>query len=137
LLLISITQDVNGFQEIVMLNLKTQARLKRKKRIRKKMVGTENRPRLCVFRSAKHIYAQVIDDSRGYTISAASSVEKTVRENPESKNKVTTANIVGKILGRRALEKGVAKVVFDRNGFLYHGRVKAVSEGAREAGLDF
>ena len=120
-----------------MLNLKTQARLKRKKRIRKKMVGTENRPRLCVFRSAKHIYAQVIDDSRGHTVTAASSVEKTVRENPESKNKVTTANMVGKIIGRRAMEKGVERVVFDRNGFLYHGRVKAVSEGAREAGLEF
>ena len=120
-----------------MLNLKTQARLKRKKRIRKKMVGTENRPRLCVFRSAKHIYAQVIDDSRGHTITAASSMEKTVRENPESKNKVTTANMVGKIIGRRAMEQGVERVVFDRNGFLYHGRVKAVSEGAREAGLEF
>ena len=120
-----------------MLNLKTQARLKRKKRIRKKMVGTENRPRLCVFRSAKHIYAQVIDDSRGQTITAASSVEKTVRETSESKNKVTMANMVGKIIGRRALEKGIEKVVFDRNGFLYHGRVKAVSEGAREAGLEF
>ena len=120
-----------------MLNLKTQARLKRKKRIRKKVVGTENRPRLCVFRSAKHIYAQVIDDSRSQTIIAASSVEKAVRENPESKNKVTTANLVGKILGQRAREKGVKKVVFDRNGFLYHGRVKAVSEGARETGLEF
>lgn len=120
-----------------MLNLKTQARLKRKKRIRKKMVGTENRPRLCVFRSAKHIYAQVVDDSRGRTITAASSMEKAVRENPESKNKVTTASMVGKIIGRRAMEKGVQRVVFDRNGFLYHGRVKAVSEGAREAGLEF
>jgi large subunit ribosomal protein L18 len=120
-----------------MLNLKTQARLKRKKRIRKKMVGTENRPRLCVFRSAKHIYAQVIDDSRGHTITAASDMEKTVRENAESTNKVTTANMVGKIIAQRAMEKGVARVVFDRNGFLYHGRVKAVSEGAREAGLEF
>jgi large subunit ribosomal protein L18 len=120
-----------------MLNLRTQARLKRKQRIRKNLVGNENRPRLCVFRSAKHIYAQVIDDSRSHTITAASSVEKTVRENPESKNKLTTANMVGKIVGQRALEKGVARVVFDRNGFLYHGRVKAVSEGAREAGLEF
>ncbi len=120
-----------------MLNLKTQARLKRKKRIRKKLVGIQNRPRLCVFRSAKHIYAQVIDDSRGRTITAASSMEKTVRENPESKNKVTTAKMVGKIIGQRAIEKGVERVVFDRSGFLYHGRVKAVSEGAREAGLAF
>jgi large subunit ribosomal protein L18 len=119
------------------LNLRTQARLKRKKRIRKKLVGTENRPRLCVFRSARHIYAQVIDDSRGQTLAAASSMEKDVRENPESKNKVTAANNVGKIIGQRAVEKGLKKVVFDRNGFLYHGRIKAVSEGAREAGLEF
>lgn len=119
------------------MNLRTQARLKRKKRIRKKMVGTGNRPRLCVFRSAKHIYAQAIDDSLGQTLAAASSMEKTVRENSESKNKVTAANTVGKIIGQRALEKGVKKIVFDRNGFLYHGRIKAVSDGAREAGLKF
>ena len=120
-----------------MLNLRTQARLKRKKRIRKKLVGTANRPRLCVFRSARHIYAQVIDDSLGQTLAAASSMEKDVRENPESKNKVTAANNVGKIIGQRAIEKGFKKVVFDRNGFLYHGRIKAVSKGAREAGLEF
>jgi large subunit ribosomal protein L18 len=119
------------------LNSKTQARLKRKKRIRKKLVGTEKRPRLCVFRSAKHIYAQVIDDSHGQTLVAVSSIEKSVRQNPETKNKVAAASYVGKIIGQRALEKGVKKVVFDRNGFLYHGRVKAVSEGAREAGLEF
>jgi large subunit ribosomal protein L18 len=119
------------------LNLRTQARLKRKKRIRKKLVGTANRPRLCVFRSARHIYAQVIDDSLGQTLAAASSMEKDVRENPESKNKVTAANNVGKIIGQRAIEKGFKKVVFDRNGFLYHGRIKAVSKGAREAGLEF
>ena len=119
------------------LNLRTQARLKRKKRIRKKLVGTGNRPRLCVFRSARHIYAQVIDDSRGQTLAAASSMEKDVRDNPESKNKVTAANNVGKIIGQRAIEKGLKKVVFDRNGFLYHGRIKAVSEGAREVGLEF
>ena len=119
------------------MNLRTQARLKRKKRIRKKMVGTGKRPRLCVFRSTKHIYAQVIDDSLGQTLAAASSMEKAVRENSESKNKVTAANTVGKIIGQRALEKGVKKIVFDRNGFLYHGRIKAVSDGAREAGLKF
>jgi large subunit ribosomal protein L18 len=120
-----------------MLNLKTQARLKRKKRIRKKLIGIGNRPRLCVFRSAKHIYAQVIDDSLGQTLATASSLEKTIRENPESKNKLAAANTVGKIIGQRALEKGFKKVVFDRNGFLYHGRIKAVSDGAREAGLKF
>jgi len=119
------------------LNLRTQARLRRKKRIRKNLVGTGDRPRLCVFRSARHIYAQVIDDSRGQTLAAASSMEKDVRDNPESKNKVTAANNVGKIIGQRAIEKGLKKVVFDRNGFLYHGRIKAVSDGAREAGLEF
>ena len=119
------------------LNLRTQARLKRKKRIRKKLIGTANRPRLCVFRSARHIYAQVIDDSLGQTLAAASSMEKDVRENPKSKGKLATANSVGKIIGRRAKEKGFKKVVFDRNGFLYHGRIKAVSEGAREVGLEF
>ena len=119
------------------LNLRTQARLKRKKRIRKKLIGTTNRPRLCVFRSAKHIYAQLVDDSAGKTLVAASSMEKDVREAPETKNKVAVANSVGKVIGQRAMEKGVKKVVFDRNGFLYHGRVKAVSDGAREAGLKF
>ena len=119
------------------LNLRAQARLKRKKRIRKKLIGTENRPRLCVFRSAKHIYAQLVDDSVGRTLVAASSMEKDVRQAPETTNKIAVANTVGKIVGQRALEKGVKQVVFDRNGFLYHGRIKAVSEGAREAGLKF
>ncbi len=119
------------------LNLRAQARLKRKKRIHKKLVGTASRPRLCVFRSAKHIYAQVIDDSKGQTLVAASSLEKAVQEVPETKNKLSAAQTVGKIVGQRALQKGVKHIVFDRNGFLYHGRVKAVSEGAREAGLEF
>jgi large subunit ribosomal protein L18 len=119
------------------LNLRTQARIKRKKRIRKKMVGTSSRPRLCVFRSARHIYAQVIDDTSGRTIAAASSMEKAVRENSEAKKKLHAAATVGKMVGQRAMESGIKKVVFDRNGFLYHGRVKAVSEGAREAGLKF
>ncbi len=119
------------------LHQKTQARLKRKKRIRKKLTGSADRPRLCVFRSAKHIYAQVIDDSNGQTLAAASSTEKAVRDKSESRNKVADANSVGQMVGQRAMEKGVKKVVFDRNGFLYHGRVKAVSEGAREAGLKF
>lgn len=119
------------------LSQKTQARLKRKKRIRKKLIGSADRPRLCVFRSAKHIYAQVIDDSLGQTLVAASSAEKAVRDKVESKNKVADANAVGQVIGQRAMEKGVKLVVFDRNGFLYHGRIKAVSEGARKAGLKF
>lgn len=120
-----------------LLNLRKKARLKRKKRIRKTMVGTQQRPRLSVFRSSRHIYAQVIDDTHGHTLAAASSMEKSVKEQPEFDNKVAAANFVGKLIGERVIEKGVNKVVFDRNGFLYHGRVKAVSDGAREAGLDF
>ena len=119
------------------LNSKKQARLKRKKRIRKNIAGTPQRPRLCVFRSARHIYAQVIDDTRGQTLAAASSLEKSVKESPDTNNKKSAANLVGKLVAERALEKGVKQIVFDRNGFLYHGRVKAVSDGAREIGLDF
>lgn len=119
------------------LNLKTQARLKRKKRIRKTIVGTQLRPRLCVFRSARHIYAQVIDDTQGQTLAAASSLEKAVQVSPDIKNKKSAANRVGILVAERALEKGIKQIVFDRNGFLYHGRVKAVSDGARETGLEF
>jgi large subunit ribosomal protein L18 len=119
------------------MNLRKKARLKRKNSIRKKLFGTKGRPRVSVFRSAKHIYAQVIDDSIGHTLTTASSMEKTVREQPEFENKVAVAKFVGKLVGERAAQKGINKVVFDRNGFLYHGRVKAVSDGAREAGLDF
>jgi len=119
------------------LNLRTQARLKRKKRIRKTIAGTQLRPRLCVFRSARHIYAQVVDDTQGQTLAAASSLEKAVQASADIKNKKSAANLVGKLVAERALEKGVKQIVFDRNGFLYHGRVKAVSDGARETGLEF
>lgn len=119
------------------LDIKKEAHLKRKKRIRKKLSGTELRPRLSVFRSSRHIYAQVIDDTSGHTLVAASSLEKAVKEHPKFDNKVTLAIFVGKLLAERAIEKGVKQVIFDRNGFLYHGRVKAVSDGAREAGLEF
>ena len=119
------------------LNLRKKARLKRKKRIRKKLFGTQQRPRLSVFRSSKHIYAQVIDDTLGHTLTTASSLEKAVIEQPKFDNKIAMANFVGKLLGERTIEKGINQIVFDRNGFLYHGRVKAVSDGAREAGLEF
>ena len=119
------------------LNLRKKARLKRKKRIRKKLFGTQQRPRLSVFRSSKHIYAQVIDDTLGHTLTTASSLEKAVIEQPKFDNKIAMANFVGKLLGERTIEKGINQVVFDRNGFLYHGRVKAVSYGEREAGLEF
>jgi large subunit ribosomal protein L18 len=119
------------------LDLKKKARLKRKKRIRKHLVGTQQRPRLNVFRSSKHIYAQIIDDEQGHTLVAASSLEKVVKEQPDFENKVAAAGFIGKLIGERAIKKGLKKVVFDRGGFLFHGRIKAVSDGAREAGLDF
>ena len=100
---------------------KRQARLKRKNRIRKHVLGTAERPRLSVFRSAKHIYAQVIDDTKGITLAAASSVEAAVKENAElagAKGKKETAGFVGKLVAERVIEKGVKKIVFDRNGFL-------------------
>jgi len=116
---------------------KRLARIKRRQRIRKRIKGTTTRPRLCVFRSAKHIYAQIIDDSRGLTLAAASSNEPDLRKQDDFENKVSMATFIGKEIGQRAQEKGIKQVVFDRNGFLYHGRVKAVSEGARESGLEF
>ena len=117
-------------------NTKKAARLKRKKRIRKKISGTPDRPRLTVFRSARHIYAQVIDDLSGQTLAAASSVEKTFTESSKAGKKSAVASQIGKLIAERAIGKGVKSVVFDRNGFLYHGRIKAVSEGAREGGLE-
>jgi len=111
--------------------------LKRKKRISKRIVSTVERPRLSVFRSARHIYGQIVDDTTGRTIAAASSNEKSVNDQPSFESKVAKAVFTGKLLAQRAMDKGVKKVVFDRNGFLYHGRIKALSEGAREAGLDF
>ncbi|MEW5910449.1 MAG: 50S ribosomal protein L18 [Thermodesulfobacteriota bacterium] len=118
-------------------NQKKEARLKRKKSIRKKISGTSDRPRLSVFRSARHIYAQVVDDSSGQTLAAASSLEKEAREQSDPGNKTKKAAHIGTLVAKRALERGIISVVFDRNGFLYHGRVKAVSDAAREAGLKF
>jgi large subunit ribosomal protein L18 len=118
-------------------NPRYRARLKRKRRIRKNIAGTADRPRLTVFRSARHIYAQVVDDTRGHTLAAASSLDKAIAGDQAAKSKIDKATLVGKLVGQRAKENGVTKIVFDRNGFLYHGRVKAVSEGAREAGLVF
>ena len=119
------------------LSLKKQASLKRKQRIRKKVVGTEDRPRLSVFRSSRHIYAQLVVDSTGHTVAAASTLDKEVRERPKFESKVQAAGFVGKLVAQRAIEKGISRVVFDRGGFSYHGRVKAVAGGAREGGLVF
>ena len=119
------------------INARAQARSKRKRRIRKKIIGTPDRPRLSVFRSARHVYAQVIDDISGCTLAAASSAEQISPTSGDLKGKVAVADHIGKLVAERAITKGVKKVVFDRNGFLYHGRVKALSEGARKAGLEF
>ena len=118
-------------------NEKKKIWLKRKKRVSKRIISTVERPRLSVFRSAKHIYGQIVDDTTGRTIAAACSNEKSVNDQPAFESKVAKAVFTGKLLAQRAMDKGVKKVVFDRNGFLYHGRIKALSDGAREAGLDF
>lgn len=111
---------------------KPELRTARHDRLRKKVVGTPERPRLAVYRSLKHIYAQVVDDTKGHTLVAASSVESIA----ESGNR-EGAKLVGAKLAERAKEKGIAAVVFDRGGFKYHGRVAALAEGAREGGLEF
>ena len=115
-----------------------EARSKRRKRVRKKVRGSQARPRLTVFRSSKNIYAQIIDDTDSKTIVDASSISKDIREVIKGKggNK-EGASIIGKLIAEKALDKGIKKIVFDRNGFLYHGRVKALAESARENGLEF
>ena len=113
---------------------KNTARLKRHARVRKKISGTAARPRLNVFRSAKHIYVQVIDDVNGVTLVSASTVEKDFDQYGGNKD---AARAIGKKVAERALEKGISEVVFDRSGYIYHGRVKELAEGAREGGLKF
>jgi len=116
---------------------KNSERIKRHKRIRNKISGTPERPRLSVYRSSKHIYAQIIDDVNGVTLVAASTMEKAIAEAVKEMTKSEQAKYVGGELGRRALEKGVNTVVFDRSGYLYMGRLEALADGAREAGLQF
>ena len=111
---------------------------KRHKRLRRYVIGSKTRPRLAVFRSNNHIYAQVIDDNAQQTICAASTVDKELKENSEKlSSNCTSSSIVGKLLAKRAMNKGIKKVIFDRGGNLYHGRVKALADAAREAGLNF
>ncbi len=111
-----------------------QARVRRHRRVRKRVVGTSARPRLCVFRSNKHIYAQVIDDTTGATLAAASTVEAGLREG--GTGNTAAAKAVGQLVGERAKAAGINQVVFDRGGFRYHGRVAALCDGARAAGLE-
>jgi large subunit ribosomal protein L18 len=112
-------------------------RERRKFRIRRKISGTPERPRLTVFRSAKHIYAQVVDDAAGSTLAHASTLSKDVRTGIGEATKTDAAKQVGKAIAKALLAKGVDKVVFDRNGYLYHGRIRALADAAREAGLKF
>lgn len=114
-----------------------EARARRHRRVRRRVAGTATRPRLNVFRSARHIYAQVIDDTAGRTLAAASTLDPEVRAGQEGGGKVAAARRVGEVVARRALAAGISRVVFDRGGYRYHGRVAAVAEGARSAGLQF
>ena len=116
---------------------KNAERKRRHVRVRKTVTGTAERPRLSVYRSTNHIYAQLIDDTKGVTLASASTLEKSVKAEIAGKTKRETAKIVGKLAAERAKEKGIEAVVFDRGGYLYTGRVQALADGAREAGLKF
>ncbi len=113
------------------------ARHRRHARVRAKVEGTASAPRLCVFRSLNHIYAQVIDDSRGHTLAAASTLDADIRSDVNGKTKTGRSELVGSLVAKRALGQGITKVAFDRGGCKYHGRVKAVAEAARKEGLKF
>jgi large subunit ribosomal protein L18 len=114
-----------------------QARLKRQVRVRRQVQGTGERPRLCIFRSSRHIYAQIIEDASGKTLVAASTLNQDVAGALGYSGNIDAAKAVGAAIARKALEQNIQQVVFDRNGFLYHGRVKALADAAREAGLSF
>ena len=114
-----------------------ETRLKRHFRIRNKVVGTMERPRLNVFRSASHIYAQIIDDSTGTTLISASTLDEAITKTVKTTGNIAGAKAVGELIAKRALEKGISSVVFDRGGYIYHGRVKQLAESAREKGLQF
>jgi large subunit ribosomal protein L18 len=119
------------------MGMRIVGRERRKLRIRKKVSGTLERPRLSVFRSAKHIYAQVVDDVSGKTLAYASTLSKDIKGTLEEDNKTAAAKKVGALIARICKDRQIGRVVFDRNGYLYHGRVRALAEAAREAGLEF
>lgn len=116
---------------------KILARRRRHARVRERVSGTLDRPRLCIFRSLKHIHAQVIDDTQGRTLVSASTLDSEVRSQLDDKDKTAQAAVVGDVLAKRAAEAGITQVVFDRGGYKYHGRVKSLADAARKAGLDF
>ena len=116
---------------------RSEIRAKKHRRVRNNLAGTAERPRLAVFRSNNHMYAQIIDDTVGNTLVAASTLEKEIKAELKKTNDVDAAAYVGTVIAKRAIEKGIKKVVFDRGGFLYHGKIEALAEAAREAGLEF
>ena len=116
---------------------KNAKRLQRHKRVRRKVSGTTQRPRLCVFRSSNNIYAQIIDDTNRVTLVAASSLDEAVKGAVNHTGNKEAAKMVGEMVAKKAVEKGITEVVFDRGGYIYHGRIKELAEGAREAGLKF
>ncbi|MGH7412549.1 MAG: 50S ribosomal protein L18 [Candidatus Methylomirabilis sp.] len=116
---------------------KHKGRERRHRRIRKRVVGSAERPRLCVFKSARHIYAQIIDDERGRTLAAASTLSREIKEKGKAGNKTTVAKLVGELLAARAMAAQVDRVVFDRGGYKFHGRIKALATGVREKGVKF
>jgi len=116
---------------------KNKARLKRHLRVRKKIEGTTERPRLNIFRSSKHVYAQIIDDTKGVTLASSSTQDKELKGDLTNGGNVEAARKVGELIAKRAKQNGINTVVFDRGGYLYHGRVQALAEAAREAGLEF
>ncbi|CCY53719.1 50S ribosomal protein L18 [Coprococcus sp. CAG:782] len=116
---------------------RSEIRVKKHMRVRNRLSGTAERPRLAVFRSNNHMYAQIIDDTVGNTLVAASTAEKAVKAELEKTNDVAAAAYVGKVIAERALEKGIKAVIFDRGGFVYHGKIQALADAAREAGLEF
>ena len=116
---------------------RSEVRVKKHKKLRNRFIGTTECPRLAVFRSNNHMYAQIIDDTVGNTLVSASTLQKEVKANLEKTNDVNAAAYLGKVIAERALEKGIKDVVFDRGGFIYHGKVQALADAAREAGLNF
>lgn len=116
---------------------RNEMRLRRHQRVRKKLAGTDQRPRLNVYRSLNHIYAQVIDDGAGHTLASASSLDADIKTESKDLKKTEQAKLIGSLVAERTLALGIKQVVFDRGGYRYHGRVKAVADGAREAGLEF
>lgn len=116
---------------------KRDNRLQRHLKIRKKLIGTDDRPRISVFRSLRHIYAQIVDDEKGHTLVFASTLDPEIKNKLKSTKNTEAAKLVGSLLARRALSKNIKKVVFDRSGYLYHGRIKVLAECARTEGLEF